>query len=193
MINFIFFSVIILLALIAYFRPGFACGYVLGSYALEQCAQAFIPLAGQNNALCNYIIACIVVVGIVGQISRTGFSLIRLRGPSAAVLLLLGYCYLTVLWSIFPSTTAAVLVTSWPYLLVFAGLTPFLVASKHDLPDVLTSLVWCSSGSLLMLLVFAEWGARGIILPYQRAESNPLAITEAAGALLVALALAPRN
>lgn len=192
MANVIFVAAVFVLAVLAYLRPGFACGYVLASYALEQCAQAFIPLAGQNNALCNYLIAGTVLVGIGGQLIRTGFGVIRIRAPSMMVMLLIGYCYLTVLWSIFPSTTSQVLATALPYLVVFAGLTPFLVVSGKDLSDALLSLLWCATGSLVLLLLFAEWGSRGIILPYQRAEANPLVVSEIAGALLVTVAVAPQ-
>lgn len=83
MANLLFLVIVVVLYFLAYRRPGFACGYVLASYALEQCAQAFVPVAGINNSLCNFLIAGAVVVGIVGQILRSGLRIIKIDQRAA--------------------------------------------------------------------------------------------------------------
>ncbi len=186
MANLAFFVIVLALWGLAFRRPGIACGYVLAGYALEQFAQAFVPIAGENDTLCNYAIAIAVIVGVVRRIMRHGLLTIRLRTPALLMLVLLAYCYATALWSLFPSITQRILDAQLPYLVIFAGLTPVLVATPEDLDDCLTSLIVSTSISLCALLLFAEWGRRGVILPFQGWESNPLAITQAAGALLIA-------
>src|SRR5690606_39070336 len=123
----VFVSCVALLYFLAWRRPGVACGYVLSSYALEQFAQAFVPLAGRNDVLCNYLIAFAVVIAVARRIMRDGLGAIRFRAPSLLFLLLLGYCYATVLWSIFPETTSRLLNAQVPYMVVFVGLAPLAV------------------------------------------------------------------
>jgi hypothetical protein len=172
-------------------HPGAACGYVLAGTALEQCAQAFVPMANQQDTLCNYLTAGAVLSGLLARVLQDGASLPRLRSSSLWVLALLGYCYLTVTWSIFPATTMATLNRSIPYLVTFVGMAPLLVRADRDLRDCLVALLFSSLVALGLLLMFAEWGGRGVILPGKSAESNPLALAEAAGCLLIVTSFAP--
>lgn len=191
MADLVFVSCVALLYFLAWRRPGVACGYVLSSYALEQFAQAFVPLAGRNDVLCNYLIAFAVVIAVARRIMRDGLGAIRFRAPSLLFLLLLGYCYATVLWSIFPETTSRLLNAQVPYMVVFVGLAPLAVNRPEDMDDCLASLIASIFTSLGLLVLFAEWGHRGVVLPYQGWESNPLALTQTAGALLIAALLSP--
>lgn len=172
-------------------RPGAACGYVLAGTALEQCAQAFVPMANQQDTLCNYLTAGAVLSGLVARVLQDGGNLPRLRSSSLWVLGLLGYCYLTVTWSLFPGTTMSALNRSIPYLVTFVGMAPLLVRTDSDLRDCLVALLFSSLLALGLLLLFAEWGGRGVILPGKSFESNPLALAEAAGCLLIVTAFAP--
>lgn len=192
MANLIFLVVVCGLYFLAFRRPGFACGYVLASYALEQCAQAFVPVAGLNDSLCNYLIAGAVLVGLAAKLMREGTAVFHFRLPAVTAVALIAYCYATLLWSLFPSTTERSLNSALPYLVVFAGLAPLLVRSPLDMDDALASFLVSSSLSLSVLLLFAQWGNRGVVLPFQGYESNPLAVTQAAGALLIVVAFGPQ-
>jgi hypothetical protein len=187
----VFLVVVACLYGIALKHPGTACGYVLAGTALEQCAQAFIPLANARDTLCNYLTAGAVIAGLISRILQDRSTLPRLRSSSIWVLGLLAYCYLTAAWSIFPGTTVATLNRSVPYLVTFVGMAPLLVRSERDLRHCLTALLFCSLVALALLLAFAEWGSRGVIMPGKGWETNPLALAEAAGCLLIVTAFAP--
>ncbi|OQX69199.1 MAG: hypothetical protein B6A08_05800 [Sorangiineae bacterium NIC37A_2] len=174
-----------------YARPGAAVGLLLSGFALEQCAQAFVPLAGRNNSLVNYILALFVAIATLRQVLRFGVRVLFPRGPMALSIVFLAYCYLTVTWSIFPSVTENILLESLPYVLVFVGLAPLTVQSEQDLNDAFFSLVIATTTTFLLLILFAEWGGRSVYLPYGDFYSNPLALTQAAGASLICVTLSP--
>jgi len=189
--NLVFLLVALCLYALALRSPGAACGYVLAGTALEQCAQALVPIANSQDTLCNYLTAGAVVVGLLSRILHDRATLPRLRTTSLWVLGLLGYCYVTVLWSIFPGTTIGALNRAVPYLVTFVGMAPLLIRSEADLRHCLTSLLFSTLFALVLLLLFAEWGARGVVLPGKGFESNPLALAESAGCLLIVTAFAP--
>jgi len=189
--NFLFILVVASLFVVAARYPGAACGYVLAGMALEQCAQAFVPLANRQDTLCNYLTAGTVLVGLGARILQDRAALPRLRTTSLWVLGLLGYCYLTAAWSIFPATTIAALNRAVPYLVTFVGAAPLLIRSEKDLQACLVTLLFSTLGALALLLLFAEWGGRGVMLPGRQFESNPLALAESAGCLLIVTAFSP--
>lgn len=191
MANLVFLLVFLGLLGAAYLRPGIAAGVTLSGFAIEQCAQAFVPVAGANNALTNYVLALIVIVAVTRQVARFGLGPLLPRGPTWPPLLLLGYCYLTLTWSIFPSTTERALILSLPYLVTFVGLTPLTVRSPEDLGDALLALVVATTVTLIPLLLFGEWRGRSVYLPFGDFNSNPLALTQTAGACLVCVILSP--
>lgn len=191
MADLLFITVVAGLFLIAARYPGAACGYVLAGNALEQCAQAFVPLANARDTLCNYLTAGTVLVGLAARLVQDRTALPRVRATSLWVLALLGYCYLTALWSIFPSTTMTALNGAAPYLVTFVGLAPLLIKSSEDLRHCLIALMFSSMAALVLLLAFGEWGARGVVLPGKAYESNPLALAESAGCLLIVTAFTP--
>lgn len=185
MATLVFAIVVLCLYLVAVRRPGAAVGYVLSSMALEQCAQAFVPFAGERDTLCNYLTVGALLTGLVARLFRGGGELPRPSARTVTLLLLLGYCYATVLWSLFPSTTLETLNQAIPYLGVFVGLAPLLIASREDLDDALTSLTYSTFFALAALVLFGTWAGRGVVLPTKGYEANPLALAQAAGALLI--------
>lgn len=191
MFDLIFLIAIIGMFGICYLRPGAAVGLLLSAFALEQCAQAFVPVAGSNDSLFNYILALGIAIAAARQVARFGLGLLLPRGPMGVCFLLLGYCYLTVAWSLFPSVTEPILLDALPHLLVFVGLAPLTVQSVEDLNDAFLALVLATTGSFIFLLSFAEWGARSVYLPYGSYYSNPLALTQAAGSSLICITLSP--
>jgi len=154
---------------------------------MEQFAQAFVPIASTNDALCNYLTAGSVLVAITAQFSRHGSKVLRLTLPMGLGLLLLLYCYATSVWSIFPSTTLTALRTQIPYLVVFVGLAPLVLQELRDLEDCLNSVIISSMVSLTGIVLFATWGSRGIMIAGW--EANPLALAQVAGALLIVATL----
>jgi len=187
----IFIAIVLGLLALAFRKPGAACGYVLSGIALEQCAQVFVPMANSQDTLCNYLTAGAVLLGLAGRILHDKSALPRIRPMSLWVLGLLAYAYLTVLWSIFPATTMGALNRAVPYLVTFAGIAPLLIRSERDLLHCLTAFMYCSLFALGFLVVFAEWGNRGVIFPGKSYESNPLALAGAAGGLLIVSTLMP--
>lgn len=188
MVTFIFISIVLVAYVVVFHYPGVACGLVLSSYALEQYAQATVPLAGSFSPLCNYLTAGAVVIGVGGHILRKGPRVFRVRAPGLLVLLLLSYCYATVLWSLFPSTSEALLREQIPYLAVFVGLTPIVIQDLRDLEHAMLTLVVAGTLPLIGLLVFGTWAQRGVRL-LSGHESNPLALAQAAGAVLITASL----
>lgn len=191
MASFVFGLIVLALIAVSYARPGVAAGLTICGFAIEQCAQAFVPIAGSNSALMNYILALIVVVAVLRQVGIHGFAILLPRGPTWPPLLLLGYCYLSIAWSIFPSVTERSMQTSLPYLVVFVGLAPLTIRSPRDLSDAFLSIIFGATLSFFLLLSFAEWRGRGVLLLQENFNSNPLALTQAAGASLICLTLSP--
>ncbi len=191
MFDIIFLIAVFVMFAICYVRPGAAVGLLLSGFVLEQFVQAFVPLAGKSDSLVNYVLAGGVAIAAVRQLARFGPRLLVPRGPMGVCFLLLGYCYLTVTWSIFPSVTQDILLGALPYMLVFVGLAPLSVQSVEDLSDAFLALVLSTTGAFIFLLLFAEWGSRSVYLPYGNYYSNPLALTQAAGASLICLTLSP--
>src|SRR5690606_41541825 len=113
----------------------------------------------------TYLTAGIVLVGRAARLVRARTALPRVRATSLWVLALLGYCYLTALWSIFPSTTMTALNGAAPYLVTFVGLAPLLIKSSEDLRHCLIALMFSSMAALGLLLALGEWCARGGVTP----------------------------
>jgi hypothetical protein len=175
--------------ILAFARPGTACGLTMSGFVIEQAAQAFVPLAGHRDELLNYVVAAAVILAISRQLLHHGPEIL-LPGPATwATLALLGYTGLTVLWSLFPSTTERSLMTAVPYLGLFAFLAPLTIQSPPDIEDALSVLIFGSTTALLLLLLFAHWEGRAIHLPDASRLSNPLALTQAAGSVLVTATL----
>jgi len=186
MANGLFLLFVVGLLVLVWFRPGAACGLTISGFVIEQVAQAFVPLAGQSDQLFNYIVGAAVVLAIVRQLFQHGPAALMPGYATRCALLLLGYIALTVLWSLFPSTTEKSLEVAAPYLVLFAFMSPLTVQSSRDISDALEVVIFGTSGALLLLLVFATWEARSVYLPYSGQASNPLALTQAAGSVLVA-------
>lgn len=176
---------------LAFSRPGTTCGLVLVGFVMEQCAQVFVPLAGRNEELFNYVIAAAVGIAATRQLLRFGPALF-VRGPATGALFLL-LCYLAAsqAWSLFPSRTESSLLKMLPYLGVFAVVSPLTVRTAGDLRDAFLFLIYGTVATLLVLLVFAHWEARSIYLPFSNGHSNPLTITQVAGSALICAALTP--
>lgn len=191
MMNALFLLLVASAYVLIYWRPGVACGLLICGFVVEQAAQTFVPIAGQNDTITNYLIAVGVFVGALRQILRHGRAALRTTLPGTLTLALLALCYLSTSWSIFPSTSTRHFNDVVPFLLIFAGLAPLTVQTTDDLEDCLKALVHFTSVSLGLLLLFGTWRNRSIYLPFTGDSSNPLALTQAAGSVLIAVALVP--
>lgn len=188
MATLVFVLIVVAIYVIVFRYPGVACGLIFASYAIEQLAQATVPLAAAFSPLCNYLTAGAILIALMAQVLRHGLVVFRLRTPGILVLSLLAYCYASLFWSVVPTTTERLLRTHIPYLVVFVGLAPMVIQSVKDVEYAILGLILGASVALLGLIFFGQWQGRSVIL-LNGMPSNALMISRAAGSLLVAATL----
>jgi hypothetical protein len=176
---------------LCFFRPGAACGLALSGFALEQCAQTLFPLLGVYRQTFNYLIAGAVILALVRQLMRRGPRVMELGPAGWATILLVGYTALTVGWSLFPSTTEAKLSESLPFLGLFVFLAPHTVQSRRDIEDLFMVVIFGTAAALVPVLLFGQWQGRALYIESIGHTGNPLALTQAAGNILIGGALTP--
>jgi hypothetical protein len=176
---------------LCFYRPGAACGLALSGFALEQCAQIFVPLFGVYGQTFNYVVAGGVVLALVRQLVRRGPRVMELGPAGWATILLLGYTALTVGWALFPSTTEASLFERLPFMGLFVLLAPHTVQDRRDIEDLFMVVVFGTAAALVPALLFGEWRGRALYIESMGHTGNPLALTQVGGNILIGGALTP--
>jgi hypothetical protein len=187
----LFLLTIPVLWIVAFLRPGMACGLALSSFALEQCAQSFVPMLGAYEQMFNYVVASAVLVALTRQLMRRGPRILMLGRAGWATTALLAYTALTVSWSLFPSVTEASLLLRLPFLGLFVFLAPLTVQNQRDIDDLFLVVVFGTALALVPLLLFAQWEGRSVYIASTGEVTNPLALTQVAGNVLIGSALTP--
>jgi ABC-type multidrug transport system permease subunit len=177
--------------LLCFLRPGAACGLALSGFALEQCAQAFVPMLSTYGQLFNYVVASSVIVALARQLMLRGPRVLVVGPAGWATTALLAYTALTLSWSIFPSATEASLLLRLPFVGLFVFLAPHTVQDQRDIEDLFMVVIFGTALALVPLLLFAQWAGRSVYLGSTGEVTNPLALTQVAGNILIGGALTP--
>jgi hypothetical protein len=165
-------------------RPALALTGVACVFGLKQWGQASIPWLAQNPTFTNVAIGCTVLAALGVQTMRGECVPCRMRAMNWLVFALYGYALLSLLWTPRPDLAiGSVWLHNYPYVLTFVVLTPLVVKDLDGLRGALLALAMAGGALLVALLVFGDWGVRGLILPgnLHEQETNPLALAGLAG------------
>ena len=173
----------------ALFRPALAIAAVVCVFGLKQWGQMSVPWLAQNATFTNLAVGSIVLMSLVIQTFRGQCVPCRLRTGNWLVIALFGYAFMSLLWTPRPDLAMSMVWShEYPYILTFVLLAPLAVKDMEGLRGALLGLVAVGGVLLAALLVFGDWGLRGLVLHgnFHERETNPLALAGLAGSVAAA-------
>lgn len=170
-------------------HPGVALAGLLCMFGLEQLGQATTPYFLQHSTATNYLIGGILVLALMVQGVRKGFSLLA-GYPSVGwlTLALFLYAFASTQWALRSDISLDVWASHWPYVVTFIVLGPLLITEARDIRAAYTALVLVGGLLTILLLFFVKWESRRIVLDHD--FGNPLAIAAMAGMVALVIILA---
>ncbi|HGX93872.1 MAG TPA: hypothetical protein ENK35_11220 [Candidatus Tenderia sp.] len=193
---------LIALALVAIFIaawrvPPVALGAILSMYGIEQFAQSVSPFYVQHATLINIFIGVTALVAFYRRHRKSHFQRLSYGDVGVVTVTLYLYALISTLWSPIPNESLAYYLASAPYVILYVFVAPLLVAKTKDLEESFEALVYIGMAASVMLLFFAEWEGRGVVVAGNEggewASSNPLASSEMAGYVALAAFFMPRG
>jgi hypothetical protein len=169
-------------------RPATVLGAVLCMYGLEQWGQGNIPLLLQHQTLTNFIIGGLVLLAGGLSVFRGGHLLSHYPTVGWATLFLIGYSFVSSLWTSRLDLSAKQLIDSIPYFATIVLATPLIFSKEQHFKEGLLSYMVVGSVLAILVLSFGNWGLRGLSLGWQT-QTNPLALAQMAGGVVLALLL----
>lgn len=159
-------------------RAPVAVAAVLCMFGLDQLGQISHPWLLQHQTFTNYVVGVLLLLGLA---RKRGGALQSLPGSKIwlAVLLYI-YALTSLLWTSVPELAWKQWHAAGPYVAV-ALACPLLVTS---LDDMRLALRWTSVIGLTLafvVLMFGQWGIRGLMVGSHADETNPLALASLAG------------
>jgi hypothetical protein len=173
--------------------PPLAISGVVAMFGLEQWGQATGATRSMSAAFTNVALGAVVAVALVTHVLRGRCLLCSATTTEALVVALFAYAGLSLTWT--PALDLAL--DQWakwgPYVLTVAIAAPLLCRDHRDARTALVGLVLAGGAVTLLVLLFANWGYRGLVIDAgrQSMEANPLAISALAGQVLITAALVP--
>ncbi|MDB6102088.1 MAG: hypothetical protein JWO52_2087 [Gammaproteobacteria bacterium] len=184
------------LALGALLRPPSALAAVLCIYGLKQWGQSTNAFLAAHPPLTNIAVGVLVLCALVATAARGRCILCDIPKVTWAVLALLLYSLLSLLWTPRPDIAKPIWVDAYPYLATFVMLVPLVIHETEDLRVALNWLLVVGGALVLVLLIFGHWGLRGLSLGTSslEQETNPLALAGLGGMVAAAaMLLRPRR
>ena len=197
----ILFTVLLLAACAwALHRPVFAAVLLIYLFPIEQILQSIAPFLRTTplgNQLLNYVFAAITLVAAGRCLARKPDAPVGLLNPTLLVITaMLGWSIVTVLWSPGRDLGLQTLAVRWPYYFVVVLLGSFLIVDFDDLRELVQGLTVVGAALCGIILLSPEfesqYGRLGIIEGGKMA-SNPLAIGELGGVVIICGALMRRS
>jgi hypothetical protein len=188
---------LILLALIVgvWRRPTVGVAAVLCLYGLKQWGQSSTAFFAEHREFTNFAVFFIALFGLFRAAQRR--SCVFCRIPSTTVLVVALYCYafVSVIWSLDPSSALVQWAADAPYIITVALLAPLLFTDFEDTRTALTWTALTGTAICLLALAFGVWGNRGLVVYGHEAiavgeniyefETNPLAMSSLAGTVVI--------
>ena len=169
--------------------PAVALAGVLCMFGLEQWGQATTGFLAQHHTATNLLIGGFLLLALIVQCARKGVALLAGFPPIGwLTLALFVYAFVSTQWAPRPDISLNLWAKGWPYLVTFLILSPLVVTETEDLRSAYTALLLMGGTISILLLFFAKWEARRIVLLDGLGDQglgNPL--TAAAMAGMVAL------
>ena len=164
-------------------QPGIAAALVWSMVVLESVVQQGSSFLIQNAKLMNFAVGGAAAVAALFAILGKRYRGVAIPRQVWLYGLLMGFCLLSVVWSVSPDTTIARRNVALPYIVAFGFLAPMCVFSEKQLAVAVKTTIYF--GALIVLAdVLSTHGKRGIVLAYdgdKALESNPLAAASYAG------------
>jgi O-antigen ligase len=172
-------------------RPPTAFAAVSCIYGLKQWGQSTNGWLAAHPPATNIAIGVLVLCAIVTTAVRGGCVLCRVPKITWAIFALLLYSLLSLQWTPRPDIAAGIWSDSYPYLLTFLVLVPLVMHETEDFRIALTWFVFVGGLLVFVLLIFGNWGLRGLSLGTRsfEEETNPLALAGLGGSLAAAAML----
>ena len=169
--------------------PAVALAGVLCMFGLEQWGQATTTFFAQHHTATNYLIGGILVLALMVQGAKKGFSLLA-GYPSVGwlILALFLYAFASAQWSPRSDISLNLWASRWPYLITIVVLSPLLITQSRDLRVANIGLLVIGGVLTIFLLFFVQWEYRRIVMGHDL--GNPLAVSSMAGMVVLIAVLA---
>lgn len=188
----IYIAFMLLMAVLAVWRPAVVLGVVLCNYGIQQWTQSQDPLFVYNLSLTNYGTAALLIFAILVKFIRGQRPLANYPPAGWLSLALFALALASYFWSVYPEGTLDVWQQAWRTVLIFLVLTPLLISDHDDLRTGFISALTIGAIMLTLLMTTSRWEGRfvkwsvAIWSQNQRLDSgNPLAIASMAGYVVV--------
>ncbi|MDR4485390.1 MAG: hypothetical protein R3B95_19695 [Nitrospirales bacterium] len=170
-------------------HPGVALAGVLCMFGLEQWGQATTIFFAQHQTATNYLIGGILLLGLLVQAAKKGFSLFEgYPAVGWVILALFFYAFTSAQWSTRMDLSMDMWASHWPYVVTFVILSPLIITQSGDLRDANIALLVMGGALTILLLFLVNWEFRVIVL--ESGMGNPLAVSAMAGMVVLIAILA---
>ena len=169
--------------------PAVALAGVLCMLGLEQWGQATTTFFAQYHTATNYLIGGILVLALMVQGVKKGFSLLA-GYPSVGwlTLALFLYAFASAQWAPRSDISLDLWASRWPYLITIVVLSPLLITQSRDLRVANIGLLVIGGVLTILLLFFVQWEYRRIVMGHDL--GNPLAVSSMAAMVVLVAVLA---
>ena len=161
-------------------------------FTFEQALQAASPIFIERSTLCNLIVATVIGLSIVREMFSNKTIFLGFIDPSiVCTFIIYFWSALTLSWT--PANAAfEIVVWGIPYFLLFLCAAPFLLIDIESAGSFMRSILYLGVLVLVVLIINPEFtfmsGRLGIQLSGV-SRSNPLAIGELGGTLIIVASL----
>jgi hypothetical protein len=167
------------------FRPAVAVAGVICLFGLKQWGQVAHPFLLGHPLFSNYAIGILVLVGVALRLAAGHCPWCDAPRAWWSALALYAYALLSLLWTPRLDLVQPVWEQVYPYIVTAVLLAPMLMPSTSAVRTALRWSVGVGAALLLLLLLFGDWGYRGLMIGTSdpELEANPLALAGLAGAV----------
>ncbi len=169
--------------------PAVALAGVLCMFGLEQWGQATTTFFAQHHTATNYLIGGILVLALMVQSAKKGFSLLA-GYPTVGwlTLALFLYAFASTQWAPRSDISLDLWASRWPYLITLIVLSPLLITESYDIRVANIGLILIGTALTFLLLFFVVWDHRRIVIGNDL--GNPLTVSSIAGMVAIVATLA---
>lgn len=171
----------------AWLRPPTAIAALACLFGLKQLGEASKAWLAVNAVVTNFAVAAVVALAVVRRLLQGKMTGNRMPAVYWLILAFYAYALLSVAWT--PALAPALNIWGhdYPYMVLFIFVAPWLASTNVDLRTAFGWLTCVGGFLVVVLLLTARWGDRGLLVSSGGVldESNPLAIADIAGVVAV--------